>query len=63
MLVHNEMLCAIWYYLYKSKYEGMLLLVKLQALVCNFTKSNTNPWVFFTFLNYKLYQIAHRIKK
>ena len=27
----------------------MLLLVKLQAEACNVTKSNTPPWVFFTF--------------
>ena len=26
-------------------------LIKLQASACNFTKSNTPPWVFFTFLN------------
>ena len=33
--------------------------VKLQASACNFTKSNTPPWVFFTFLKLsKLYQIA-----
>ena len=35
--------CAIW----------------LQAEACNFTKSNSSPWVFFTFLNlHKCYQIA-----
>ena len=29
---------------------------------CNFTKSNTHPWVFFTFFKlYKWYQIAQRI--
>ena len=27
----------------------MLILVKLQASACNFTKINTPPWVFFTF--------------
>ena len=28
---------------------------------CNFTKSNTHPWVFFTFLKlYKWHQIAQR---
>ena len=37
----------------------MLLLAKLQAY---FTKSNTPPWVFFTFLKlYKWYQIVQRI--
>ena len=35
----------------KNTHGGALLLVKLQAKVCNFTKSNTPPWVFCTFLN------------
>ena len=35
---------------------------KLQASSCKFTKSNTLPWVFFTFFNlYKWYQIAQSI--
>ena len=29
----------------------MILLVTLQAQACNFTKSNTLPWVFSCFLN------------
>ena len=42
----------------REKHGGVLLLVKLQAF-CNFTKSNTPPWVFFTFFKlYKWYQIA-----
>ena len=55
---------AIWYYLYnlknpKNNHGGMLILVKLQASGCNITKSNTPPWVFFTFSElYKWYQIA-----
>ena len=53
--------CAIGYYLYKFKnvkntHGGVLLLVKLQASVCNFTKNNTPPWVFFTF--FKLYKVV-----
>ena len=37
----------------------MLLLVKLQVLACNFTNSNTRPWVFLTFFKLcTLYQIA-----
>ena len=28
---------------------GVLVLVKLQALASNFTKTNTPPWMFFTF--------------
>ena len=35
----------------KSTHGGVLILVKLQASACNFTKINTPPWVFFTFLN------------
>ena len=35
---------------------------KERLLACNFTKSNTPPWVFFTFLKlYKWYQIAQNI--
>ena len=46
---------TIWYHLHKLKNlknipGGKLLLVKLQAEACNFTKNNTPPWVFFTFL-------------
>ena len=58
--------CTIWYHLdnlknVKNIHGGVLLLVKFQALACNFTKSNTHPWVFFTFLNlYKCHQIAQR---
>ena len=37
----------------------VLLLVRLQVSDCKFTKSNTRPWVFFTFFNlYKWCQIA-----
>ena len=44
----NVMCSAIWYHLcnlknVKNTHGGVLLLVS------NFTKSNTNPWVFFTF--------------
>ena len=59
--------CAIWYHLYnlkhvKNTHEGVLILVKLQAEACNFTKINTPPWAFFTFFKlYKWYQIAQRI--
>ena len=47
-------LCAIKYHSYnlknvKKTHGGVLLLVKLQASACNSTKSNTPPWVFFTF--------------
>ena len=58
---------AIWYHLYnlknvKNTYGGLLFLGKFQALACNFTKSNTPSWVFFTFLKlYKWCQIAQRI--
>ena len=35
----------------KNTHGGVLILVKLKAFACNFTKINTPPWVFFTFLN------------
>ena len=46
------MVCAIWYHLHnfknvKNTHGVVLLLVKLQASVCNFTENNTPPWVFF----------------
>ena len=58
------MRCAIWYYLHNLKnvrnaHGGVLILVKLQAEACNFTKINTLSWVFFTFFKlYKWYQIV-----
>ena len=58
------MRCAIWYHWYnlksvKNTHGGVLILVKLQALACNFTRINAPSWVFFTFLKlYKWYQIA-----
>ena len=63
------MFCVLWYHLFNFKnvkytHEGVLLLVKLYAnlLKLYFTKSNTPPWVFFTFLKlYKWYQIGQRI--
>ena len=40
----------------------MLLLVKQQVSLCNFTKSNTLSWVFFMFFRlHKWYQIFQRI--
>ena len=61
-----HMCCASWYHLYNSKnvknpQGGMLLLVKLQPEVCNFTRSNAPLWIFFTFLNWTWYLIAQRI--
>ena len=42
------MLCAIWDHLYNLKnMKNIHREVLLSA--CNFTKSNTSPWVFFTF--------------
>ena len=41
--------------LVKLQAGGVLLLIKFQAfLACNFTKSNTPPWMFFAF--FKLYK-------
>ena len=57
---------AIWYHLHnlksvKNTRGGVLFFVSLQAKACNFTKSNTLPWVFFTFFKlYERYQIAQR---
>ena len=42
-----ETLCTIWYHLHNLKNVK-----NTQASVCNFTKSNTLPWVFFTFFYY-----------
>ena len=40
----------------------MLLLVKMQDSACKVTKSNTSPWVFFTFL--KLCKmVLNRVKR
>ena len=58
LLIENckifETLYVIWYYLYnlknvKNNHGRVLLFIKLQASSCNFTKSNTLPWVFYTF--------------
>ena len=55
------MCCTIWYYLYNLKnvkitHGGVLILEKLYA------KSNTSPWVFFSFFKlYKWYEIAQSI--
>ena len=42
------MRCAIWYYLYnfknvKNTHGGVLILERLQAKACNFTKINIPP--------------------
>ena len=61
------MLCAICYCLYslksvKNTYGGVLLLAKLLALTCNFTKSSSSPWMFFAFFKlYKWYQIVQNV--
>ena len=57
-----ESLCAILCHLYKfenmqNTHGGVILLVKLQVEACDFTKSNTPSWLFFTFFKlYKWYQ-------
>ena len=59
--------CATWYHLYnlksvKNTHGGVLPLVKLHASANNFAKSNTPPWVFFTFFKLcKWYQIVQWI--
>ena len=43
----------------ENTHRWMLLLVKLQAKACNFTKSNILPRVFFKYFKlYKWYQIV-----
>ena len=47
------MFYVIWYHVHNLKREkllgGVLVLVKLQGEACDFTKSNTAPWIFFVF--------------
>ena len=48
----------------KNAHGGVILLLKLQAKVCNFTESNTHPWMFFTFFkSFKWYQITQSISR
>ena len=62
-----DVLCDLIPHLYnlkdvKNAYGDVLLLVKLQALSCNFTKITTPPRVFFTFFKLcKWFQIAQSI--
>ena len=61
------MLWALWYQLcnlrnLKSTHGGVILLVKLQVSASNITKSNTPPWVFFTYFKFhRWYQILQSI--
>ena len=53
---YDVMRCAIWYHLYKLKtlentHGEVLLLLKLQALSLQLTKSNTPLWVFLNYTN------------
>ena len=64
LLFRYVMFSTIWYHLcnlkiVKNTPGGMLLLVKLQASACNFTKSNTPPGVLFKYFElYRWYQIV-----
>ena len=54
-------LVKLQYHLYnlknmKNTHRGVLILVKLQSSVCNFTKINSRPWMFFTF--FKIVQMV-----
>ena len=55
-----HMWCLAWFGTFcnlknvKNHHGGVFLFVKSQASACNFTKSKTLPWVFFTF--FKLYK-------
>ena len=57
------MFCATWYHLYNLKTREKLPWRNVTfSKVAGFTKSNTPPWVFFTFFKlFKWYQIAQRI--
>ena len=49
----------MWYHLHNLKnvkytHGGVLHLVKLQAVACSFTKSNTPQLMFSRFLNYTI---------
>ena len=57
------MRCTIWYQLRNLKLENYpCSSVTFSKVACNFTKSNTPSWVFFTFSKfYKWYQIAQSI--
>ena len=63
----NVTFYTIWYHLHNLKnvqniHGGVILLVKLQAEACKFTKSITPSQGFFTFsILYKLQQIAQGI--
>ena len=62
-----DVLCGLVPFVRFKKSENthgrVLLLVKLQVSACNFTKSNTPPWLFFTFLKlYIRYQITRVTK-
>ena len=57
LLVLFVIRCATWYHFYnlknvKNTHERVLILVKLQATACSFTKINTPPLVFFTFFKF-----------
>ena len=62
-----NLLCVIWCHFYnlktvKNTHGRVILLVKVQAEACNFTKSITPPWVFFTFFKvYKWCQVAKSV--
>ena len=48
----------------KSKSAYIVMRCAIWLLACNFTKSKTPPWVFFTFFKwYKWHQIAPHIKR
>ena len=63
-LVLELMLYTIWNHFYTLKNGintrgGVLFLLNSQTSAWSFTKSNTPPWMFFTFLKlYKWHQIA-----
>ena len=63
-LLTYMMRCVTWYHLYnlknvKNTHGGVLILVEFQAEACNYTKTITPPWAFFSFFKLcKWYKIA-----
>ena len=58
--IDSKFWCTIWYHLYNLKTWKTLMQecyfrYRFRLLACNFTKSNTPPLVFLTFLKLYLY--------
>ena len=54
----RDLVAFVQFKKHENTHGGVLILVKLQAESCNFTKINTPSWVFFTF--FKLCKCFHK---